>query len=357
MTSTATTTRRRRWGNRQKLPIGPNLLFELRRAERGDGAARERARFTFGKQRALLDPVWGGYYQYSAASTWDAPHFEKRLVMQSENLQALARGASVLGDASLLADARSVGRYMIEFLGDAAGAFHPNQDADVGAHDRAGRFVDGHDFYRLDDAGRRAVGRPWVDPHVYARESAMAARALCALHEATAGQGTDAAWLARARRAVDVLLARFVIADGGPGGDGGGVLHDAETPRGPRFLVDAAELGHVLVRLHAIGHEPGYRDAALRIATAIARDFGAPPATGAALFDVTIIDGASGAFGLRARSFAPNVAAARFFTALARVTGEPRHRERARQLLAAIATPGAIDDQGRLLGDFPARAR
>src|SRR5207248_1254105 len=109
---------------------------ELRRAARGDGEARERARVTFGKQRALLDPVWGGYYQYSAASTWDAPHFEKRLVMQAENLEALARGYALLGDAALLTDARAVARYMIEFLGDEGGAFHPNQDADVGAHDR-----------------------------------------------------------------------------------------------------------------------------------------------------------------------------------------------------------------------------
>src|SRR5262249_38316994 len=32
------------WGARQKMPIGTNLSFELRRAERGNQAAKERAR-------------------------------------------------------------------------------------------------------------------------------------------------------------------------------------------------------------------------------------------------------------------------------------------------------------------------
>ncbi len=32
---------------------------------------------TLPKQTKIIDPVWGGIYQYSAASDWEHPHFEK----------------------------------------------------------------------------------------------------------------------------------------------------------------------------------------------------------------------------------------------------------------------------------------
>jgi len=49
------------WGKRRKVPMGMNIVFELRRAERGDAQALERARFTLTQQRALIDPVWGHF--------------------------------------------------------------------------------------------------------------------------------------------------------------------------------------------------------------------------------------------------------------------------------------------------------
>ena len=79
------------WGRRQKAPIGANAEIELVRARHGDAAARARAVFTLQKQRALLDPVWGGIYQYSAGSTWGEPHYEKLMTFQAPNLEAYAR--------------------------------------------------------------------------------------------------------------------------------------------------------------------------------------------------------------------------------------------------------------------------
>src|SRR5207244_4003494 len=80
------------WGRTQKSPLGRNVEFELRRAAHGDKDALARARFTLAQMRALLDPVWGGVYQYSAGSTWNEPHYEKLMHYQAENLEAYAEG-------------------------------------------------------------------------------------------------------------------------------------------------------------------------------------------------------------------------------------------------------------------------
>jgi len=57
---------RRQWGRRQKAPIGANVEFELRRAAHATPTRCTRG-VSLKKQRALIDPVWGGVYQYSAA--------------------------------------------------------------------------------------------------------------------------------------------------------------------------------------------------------------------------------------------------------------------------------------------------
>ena len=35
----------------------------------------------------LIDPVWGGVYQYSTFGDWDHPHFEKLTTIQGEYLR------------------------------------------------------------------------------------------------------------------------------------------------------------------------------------------------------------------------------------------------------------------------------
>jgi uncharacterized protein len=160
------------WGARQKAPLGENVAFELRRAAHGDAEARARALFTLDKQRALIDPVWGGVYQYSAATDWASPHYEKLMPYQAANLDAYARAYAMTRDVRLLADARRIAGYMETFLSNPDGAFLVSQDADVGAHDEGAFFVDGDVYYRKDAEGRRKLGLPRVDAHVYPKTRA-----------------------------------------------------------------------------------------------------------------------------------------------------------------------------------------
>jgi hypothetical protein len=323
------------WGRRQKAPIGANVELELRRAGHGDGEARRRALFTLQKQRALLDPVWGGVYQYSAGATWAEPHYEKLMTFQAANLEAYARAYAQTRDPALLADARGIAYYLDTFLSSAEGAFLVSQDADVGAHDAGKPFVDGDVYYRLGDRERRALGIPRVDDHVYGHENGLGIAAFVALFEAT----RDPAALARARRAADLVLRALVAPDGVVRRGAGGV----------RYLADAASLGRAFARLAEATGEASYREAALSITAGMRRDL-EDPATGA-LWAHTPDPAAAGVFARRNRPFAHNLLAVRCYAALGKLTGDAAWTERGRRTLAAIATPRALDERGRMLGE------
>ncbi|GAC1527082.1 MAG: hypothetical protein NVS3B10_25100 [Polyangiales bacterium] len=327
------------WGAMQKAPLGANVEFEVLRAQHGDAAARARVGFTLDHQRALIDPVWGGVYQYSAGTDWTAPHFEKLMTVQAAALEASARAFALTGEPKMLADARAVEHYLTTFLSAPDGRFYTNQDADVGAHDPGGAFVDGHVFYAKDDAGRRALGMPWIDRHVYGRENGLAIAALCTLQEVT----HDAALLARVRTSLDALLASHVLADGT-------VLHDPDKRDGPYFLADSAAVARALGRVAEVTHDAKYVAEARKVAARLLERF-EEPSTGA-LLPVTVDANAAGVFGRREPSLPNVVVAARALCALGRATAEPSWKERARKLLAEAASPKSVDAPGRDLGEL-----
>jgi hypothetical protein len=330
------------WGMRQKAPIGDNATFELRRfARSGDALAKARALFSLGKHAELIDPVWGGMYQYSTGGTWKRPHYEKLMEYQSANLWAYADAYRLTAEPAMLAHARSIARYLDTFLSNAEGAFLVSQDADVNAHDRDAPFVDGQVYYALGDAERREHGIPRVDDHVYAEENGLAIAALAALYRATG----DAAVLARAEKAADLIASSHVDAEGR-------VKHEAGDSRGVWYLADAAVFGLGLALLaEAKGGDARYAELAGRIAAFIERELAGAPGD-PALYGHTVDPGAVGVFALRRKPFHANVAAARLFAALGRVRGEQALYERARAALAAVATPTNLRERGRMIGTF-----
>ena len=41
--------------------------------------------------RKLIDPVWGGVYQYSTDGDWDHAHFEKIMSYQADDMRVYAQ--------------------------------------------------------------------------------------------------------------------------------------------------------------------------------------------------------------------------------------------------------------------------
>ncbi len=156
------------WGENQKYIDADSMDLAITRAEAGDATATRRARQTLDAAIALIDPVWGGVYQYSEGGSWTRVHFEKIMSFQAQYLRQYSQAYALWKDPKYLAAARNIERYLAEFLTSPDGAFYVSQDADLD-HD-----TDGHKYYALSDGERRKLGMPRIDKNLYARENGWA---------------------------------------------------------------------------------------------------------------------------------------------------------------------------------------
>jgi uncharacterized protein len=327
------------WGRTQKAPLAEDNAWALDRARAGDPVMRQRVLFTLDKQRAILDPVWGGIYQYSAGSDWTHPHFEKLMPFEAGALGNYAEAYGLTGDPKDLATAQTVRRYIDAFLTSKEGGFYATQDADLNAHDAKRPFVSGHDYYALDDAHRRALGFPRVDTHEYARDNGLAIAAYVSLYQATCTKGPsacDASALASAERAAARVLATHLSPQGG-------VAHDATPDAHVLYLADNAAFAWGLLRVYEAAHDPTVLEAAARIGDFILKDLVDPESGG--FFASSADPDAAGVFTHRRVSFEDNVMAIRVLARLARWGPEGRReaeREAIGRALRAIARPEEI---------------
>jgi uncharacterized protein YyaL (SSP411 family) len=220
------------WGDVHKYVDASALELSYSQADGGDASASSRARQTLDANLHLVDPVWGGVYQYSDEVDWLSPHFEKLMSFQADDLRLYSEAYERWHDPRYLVAAASLKGYLLKFLEAPDGGFYVSQDADVSA------TITGHDFYPKDDEGRRALGMPRIDTHEYARETGWAIRSLARYYEVTG----DAESLAAAKRA-----ARWAIANRGL--SGAGFSHDAHDRSGP-FLDDALSMSQAFIALY-----------------------------------------------------------------------------------------------------------
>ena len=167
------------WGFAHKFLDADTVEYALRQAAGGDREATQMATTTLTLERRLIDPVWGGVYQYSVDGDWKEPHYEKIVSMQADDLRLYALAFAQTQDPTDLEAAQAIHRYLKAFLTSPDGAFYVSQDADLSA------ATPGDAYYHLADAGRRALGIPRVDRHVYARENGWCILALVDLAEAS----------------------------------------------------------------------------------------------------------------------------------------------------------------------------
>jgi len=167
------------WGFMHKYLDAGSIEYAIERALDGEEQSAKMAKQTLTAELALVDPAWGGVYQYSTGGDWKEPHFEKIMSMQATNLRAYAFGYAAWRDASYLRAAESIHHFATTFLRAPDGAFYTSQDADLvqGEHSA--------EYFALDDAARRKLGIPRVDQNIYPRENGWMIEAICALYDAT----------------------------------------------------------------------------------------------------------------------------------------------------------------------------
>ena len=288
------------WGENQKYIDADSMDLAITRAEAGDAMAIKRARQTLDAAIALIDPVWGGVYQYSEGGSWTKAHFEKIMSFQAQYLRQYSQAYALWKDPKYLAAARDIERYLAAFLTGPEGAFYVSQDADLD-HD-----TDGHKYYALSDAERRKLGMPRIDRNMYARENGWAISGLAAYYNVT----NDPKALAIAERAAKWVIDNRALPDGG--------FRHGEKDRGGPFLGDTLAMGQAFLDLYAA---TGSRD--WLTAAAKAGDFVATFRDEAGGFVTSkTAEGKTGVFARPAKLIDDQVQVARFMNLLNRYYGE-----------------------------------
>ena len=207
--TTNTTSKAGGWGMIHKF-VDWDAIEYCHDPRRAGGPDAERnakqARQTLTDGLKLIDPVWGGVYQYSTDGDWDHPHFEKLMAFQSELMRTYSQAYARCGRTRHTSRRpRIFGRFMDDFLRDA------RRRVFMSARMRTSSPAStAPEYFALTDAERRQQGIPRVDQHLYARENGWAIYGLVAIYAATG----DETALADAREAAAWAIAHRAL----PGG-------------------------------------------------------------------------------------------------------------------------------------------
>jgi uncharacterized protein len=325
------------WGSEQKYLDVDSVELAIDRAAHGDARAAGMAKQTLDAQLQLLDPAWGGVYQYSTDGVWSKPHFEKIMSVQAENLRIYAEAYAQFHDAKYLQAAQVIQQFLATFLTSPDGAFYTSQDADVieGQHSA--------EYFALSDQERRKRGVPRVDTHIYARENGWAIAALASLYEVTG----DAKTLDQAVRAAEWVTQHRALNGGAL--SGGGFRHGAKDAGGP-FLGDSIAMTRAYLALYRVTADRRWLGRAVATMAYIERTFRSPRDAGF-VSSVAPTD----------RAYQPhpqrdeNVAVARAANLLFYATGDAKYRtvsDAAMRYLAAAPVATRLAVASVLLADY-----
>ncbi|HSW12382.1 MAG TPA: DUF255 domain-containing protein [Solimonas sp.] len=279
---------------------------------------RRKASQTLDAAQALIDPVWGGAYQYSTGGNWQQPHYEKIMRSQAGVLRSYALAWARLQRPSDLRAAQAMRDYLLGFLRDPGGGFYVSQDADLVQGRKAG------DYFRLDDAGRRALGLPRIDRSLYADASGQAAEALALLYETSGDAAALEAALAAGR-----WLQRERL------GKDGSYRHGARDD-GLRFLNDTLAPARAFLALYRVTADRIWLTRATAAADAIRLRFSAQPAG-------FLTASAAGSPVAPLPDLSENIAAARLFNLLQHYSGRPQDAAAAALAMRYLAADAIID--------------
>jgi uncharacterized protein len=304
------------WGFQQKFLDWDGVEYAMLLVRQGDAAAEKMALQTLTAQLNLIDPVWGGVYQYSTDGDWKHPHFEKIMQFQAENLRIYAMAWRQWHKPEYLQAALAIRGFLSTFLTSPDGAFYTSQNADLidGQHSAA--------YFKLNDAARRRLGVPRVDRHIYARENGWAIAALAVLGETTG----DATCLADAERAADWVMAHRSL-------DGGGFRHDENDPAGP-YLGDSLAMTRAFLSLYSATQDRVWLERARHSLEFIAANFRNTAGAG-----YVTSRGATDAGYRPHPERDENVALARAANVAWRASGDVKFRKIAEEAMRYVVTP------------------
>ncbi|MFB2582284.1 thioredoxin domain-containing protein [Herbiconiux sp. P15] len=333
------------FGSAPKFPVAPVLGFLL---GSGEDRAVQLAQRTLTTMAAseLRDPVEGGFFRYSTQRDWSDPHYERMLYDNALLLDAYttawaqshSQSGSESGQDALREAAEGIAHFLLTVLQLPSGGFASAQDSESTVD---GRRVEGG-YYRLDAAARAEQTPPALDEKVLAGWNGLAIGALA--HAALVFDRPT--WTLAAQHAADHLLSVHVLPTPPAAGDGtgGGVRLVRASIEGRLSSAvstpeDYGMLAEGLLRLASTTGSVRYAEAGRMLVEALAAAGFRAPGGGdpllAAQGMLVELDPSEGAYP------SGTSATAGALLLLHGLTGERRHRESARALLAPLAAQAA----------------
>jgi len=227
--------------------------------KKGEKAAKSRIYQTLDAAAQLIDPEFGGAYQYSTYGDWQHPHYEKIMYAQYKYLLVYSQACQEFSETRFCNSARKVGDYLLEFLySQDKGVFYTSQDADLK------QGIKAHSYFKLNKAERLKRGLPHIDKHIYSAHNGQAIIGLLALYQATG----DKKYLIASQRAAQWIIDNRAMT-------GGGFKHYKRDTAGP-YLADTLYMSQAMLRLYEITKQKNYLQRANEGAQFIAAHFNNP---------------------------------------------------------------------------------
>jgi len=334
------------WSSYQKFLDFDSAEYAIARGLAGDKDEAAQARGALDGELNLLDPAFGGLYQYSTDGDWKHPHFEKVMAIQCEGIRLYCQGFLAYKDEKYLQAAQKIESFLADYLTSPEGAFYTSQDADLKQGEHSG------EYFNLSREERLKVGLPRVDQHVYSRENGLAINALTYLYRATG----DRRYLDKAVKAANWIAANRAIK-----GSPGGFSHDTQDKAGP-YLSDTLAMGRAYLSLYEVTGDRSYLTRARLAADFIGRHFIVDKQPGFVTAEAKESQGANSVAHGELLVLAPqplldeNVMAARFANLLFQYTGSQAYKDYGYRALRYLAQPLVVNQRqifvaGILLAD------
>lgn len=314
------------WGRRQKFVHSDSIEYAMARASKGSKLHEQMAKDTLDAARQLIDPEWGGVYQYSDEADWKSPHFEKVMLIQTDSLRLYALAFKLWGRTKDLESANQIYTYLTNILKSPQGVFYTSQDADLNAD------IDGHKYFVLSNDRRRELGFPRIDKNIYARENGWVISALINMYQAT----NDKKYLKQSITTADWILQNRSLKSGG-------FFHHINNKESI-YLADTLAMGQAFVNLHEITKNLKWLDNALVSAAFIEKHF-KDTEGGYATRDIK----AKNLLLSPVKHINSQILMARFANHLFRLTKNKQHKAMAEHAMRYLASSD-ITNQRRLLG-------
>ncbi len=148
-----------------------SVEYSLMIADDGDKNEKKMAKLTLDNAMSLIDPVWGGVYQYSTLSEWNVPHYRKTMSTQAGHLRLYSLAYGYLKSADYLHVTKLIRDYIKNFMTSKNGAFYAGQSGNI-------KGIDSKKYFSLSEKEREKIGFPEIDKRILTRENSWIIEAL-----------------------------------------------------------------------------------------------------------------------------------------------------------------------------------